>query len=136
MTDRIILDTNILISYALSYHSIPGQVAERAIQKGWALYSEETILELVETLSKEKFNAYITEAEKEAFLTKLLPRLHEINTTHIVTACRDEKDNKFLELALSGKADYIITGDQDLLTLNPFQGVEIIQPRGYLELLH
>lgn len=45
-----------------------------------------------------------------------------------INACRDEKDNKFLELAINGNADFIITGDNDLLVLNPFENIAIIKP--------
>ncbi len=47
--------------------------------------------------------------------------------------CRDEKDNKFLDLAVIGNANIIVTGDRDLLTLNPFQTVEIITPDMFVE---
>ena len=53
--------------------------------------------------------------------------------TENIEACRDPKDDKFLELAVSGNADYIITGDDDLLELNPFQNVKIITSREFLE---
>ena len=50
-----------------------------------------------------------------------------------ITACRDPKDNKFLSLAVSGHATDIITGDSDLLALNPFQGINILQPQNFLQ---
>ena len=50
----------------------------------------------------------------------------------LVRECRDPKDDKFLELALNGRADLIITGDADLLVLNPWRGIEIVTPREYL----
>jgi predicted nucleic acid-binding protein len=51
-----------------------------------------------------------------------------------IRACRDPRDDKFLEVAVNGRADAIVTGDQDLLVLNPFQGIPILSPAGYLEL--
>jgi predicted nucleic acid-binding protein len=67
------------------------------------------------------------------FLAVLLrePRLVEV-TVH-VGECRDPRDNKFLELAISGNADCIVTGDQDLLVLHPFRGISIVSPRGFLD---
>ena len=53
-------------------------------------------------------------------------------TNCVIDICRDPKDNKFLELAVSGKADFIITGDQDLLVLNPFRNIEIITINEFL----
>jgi hypothetical protein len=49
-----------------------------------------------------------------------------------INICRDPKDDKFLELAFSGKADFIVTGDQDLLVLNPFRNIEIITANVFL----
>ena len=52
-----------------------------------------------------------------------------------ITACRDPNDDKFLELAVSGLATHIVTGDQDLLVLDPFQGISILTPHAFLDLL-
>jgi putative PIN family toxin of toxin-antitoxin system len=57
----------------------------------------------------------------------------EVNTQ--VTVCRDPKDDKFLSLAVSGGATYIVTGDKDLLALDPFQGIRILTPSDFLALL-
>ena len=51
-----------------------------------------------------------------------------------VKACRDPKDDKFLELAANGEADYLITGDKDLLELAPFEGIPVITPKEFLDL--
>ncbi len=52
-----------------------------------------------------------------------------------IEICRDPDDNKFLEIAIDGKADHIISGDKDLLALNPFQGIPIIKPADFIALL-
>jgi predicted nucleic acid-binding protein len=49
-----------------------------------------------------------------------------------IRVCRDPKDNMLLELAVSGKADVIVTGDTDLLVLNPFKNIAILQPVAFL----
>ncbi|MBF0124723.1 MAG: putative toxin-antitoxin system toxin component, PIN family [Magnetococcales bacterium] len=51
-----------------------------------------------------------------------------------ITSCRDVKDNKFLELAVNGQADIVVTGDQDLLILNPFQGIAVVQPATFIKI--
>jgi predicted nucleic acid-binding protein len=56
-----------------------------------------------------------------------------ISVSHTVTICRDPKDDMYLELALSGKADCIITNDDDLLVLRPFEKIPIITPKEFLE---
>ena len=53
----------------------------------------------------------------------------------MITDCRDPKDNKFLEIAVNGDADYILTGDQDLLILNPFRDILIVPPAYFLNLI-
>jgi uncharacterized protein len=55
-----------------------------------------------------------------------------IPITHVVRACRDPKDDKFLELAVNGAAQLIITGDADLPALHPFGGIDILAPAHYL----
>jgi uncharacterized protein len=57
-----------------------------------------------------------------------------IDVNQQVSVCRDPKDNMYLELALSGKADVIITGDNDLLILHPFINIPIITPKDFLDL--
>lgn len=51
-----------------------------------------------------------------------------------VTACRDPKDDKFLSLAVNGHATHIVSGDVDLLILNPFRGIEIVSPGAFVEM--
>jgi putative PIN family toxin of toxin-antitoxin system len=66
------------------------------------------------------------------FLVALLKETELIEVTVAITDCRDVKDNKLLELGVSASADYIISGDEDLLVLNPFRGIPILTPREFL----
>jgi hypothetical protein len=68
--------------------------------------------------------------ERQIFITKYITS-SELVTIKKIVVCRDVKDNKFLELAVSGNADIIITGDQDLLVLNPFQDIKITTPENF-----
>jgi putative PIN family toxin of toxin-antitoxin system len=68
------------------------------------------------------------------FLSALLREAEVIDTVDVVTDCRDPKDNKFLELALSGRGSHIVTGDADLLVLHPFRGIAVVTPQSYLVL--
>lgn len=67
------------------------------------------------------------------FFLKFIGSSQLVTITEKIAVCRDEKDNKFLEVAVSGNANIIITGDLDLLVLNPFQGVEILTPEQFIE---
>ena len=63
--------------------------------------------------------------------------MHEaelVNVVETVTDCRDPRDNKFLELAVSGRATHIVTGDSDLLVLHPFRGIIVVSPSSFLTL--
>ncbi len=65
-------------------------------------------------------------------LVALLKRTELVEVTEVVTDYRDEKDDKILELAVSGRADYIVSGDGDLLVLNPYRGVSIMRAQDFL----
>lgn len=96
------------------------------------LISVPVLLELSEVLGREKFSKYLLVEERMRFLIALLKETELVEVTYKVSACRDPKDNKFLELALSGEADMIISGDNDLLVLNPFLGISILTPQEFL----
>lgn len=129
---KFVFDANVLISAALFRESIPGLSYKKAIQKGEILISENTLSELKNTLNKPKLRKYITLKDKFGFLTKLEKAGILVEISQSITICRDPKDNMYLDLALSGKADAIITGDTDLLTLNPFRNIPIITPIEFL----
>ena len=95
--------------------------------------SEETLLELDEVLCRPKFSKYVSERQRLEFFEALVSKAEFIQVTDVITDCRDKKDNKFLELAISGEASHIISGDNDLLVLNPFRGVIISPPAIFLE---
>jgi uncharacterized protein len=129
---RVVVDTNALISRLLLPRSIPGQAVRKAVADCQLLASDATIMELADVLGRPKFDPYITIRERQEFL-RLFNRIAErIPITRVIQICRDPKDDKFLELAVNGAAQLIITGDADLLALHPFHGVEILTPARYL----
>ena len=130
---RYVFDTNTLVSALLFEHSKPGQAFRRALSRGEVLFSPSTLEELVEVLQREKFGRYVTPSQPEEFLEAFVDRAIFIQPTEEIGACRDAKDDKFLELAVSGKADCIISGDDDLLILNPFREIAILTASKFLE---
>ena len=132
-TSRFVIDTNVLVSAVLNPDSVPGNVLDKIVNTGLILYTELTFRELSQTLKKDKLKKFFSEDKTDAFLKSFLLIAEEVTNEHIVTACRDPKDNKFLELALSGKADFIISGDQDLLVLHPFENIPVISPADFLD---
>ena len=128
MNDRFVIDTNVLISALLFKNSVPFQAVKLAESQGIILFSEATLKELRQVLNRPKFDKYLSLEDRQIFLVKFISSSELVSIKEKITACRDEKDNKFLELAVSGNAKAIVTGDLDLLVLNPFQAVEIITP--------
>lgn len=131
---RFVLDTNLIVSAVLLKHSVARQAFDKAVQDGQILLSVAVIDELNDVLRREKFNKYLTERERLRFLSLLVHEGDLIQVSQTISACRDPKDDKFLELAVNGQADAIISGDQDLLVLNPFQKIIIVDPRHFLQM--
>jgi putative PIN family toxin of toxin-antitoxin system len=128
---RWVLDTNTLISRLL----LPGGTAARAVDHALALgvplVSDDTLAELAEVLSRPKFDRWVPLAERQRFVQLLGGVVRRVNITHRIQACRDPKDDKFLQLALNGEAEAIVSGDRDLLVLDPLHGVRILRPADF-----
>lgn len=118
--ERVVLDTNVFISFALSPTAVSAQAVERALVIFDVLASPATLTEFVTRLMRSKFDRYVTLEQRRALLLKVIQCSTLIQTTHQLTVCRDPDDNKFLELAASGQARYLITGDNDLLILQEY----------------
>jgi uncharacterized protein len=131
---RVVLDTNVVISAMLLPISVPRRAFDRAMRGNRVLISAATMAELDEVIHRPKFDRYLREEERIEFLTTLVHEAELVNVVEEVSDCRDSRDNKFLELALSGRATHIVTGDSDLLVLNPFRGVVVVSPGAFLEL--
>ena len=116
---RVVLDTNIVLSALVFGGDTPG-----AIRRAWQqrhcrpLVSKATVTELIRVLAYPKFK--LDAGEQEQLLADYLPYCDTVRVPSIIEgipACRDPFDLPFLALAIAGKADYLVTGDQDLLTL-------------------
>ena len=85
-------------------------------------------LRVIVTLIRKKFDKYLSLEKRLQFIYSLRNKAEMVDITETIDICRDPKDNKFLELAISGNATHIITGDKDLLELHPFRDVLILTP--------
>jgi putative PIN family toxin of toxin-antitoxin system len=131
---RIILDTNVLISRLLLPESVAARAVRRVLDRMAPLVSEATLGELADTLSKPKFDRYVSIEDRRRFF-ELFARVAEwVTVTRTLRVCRDARDNKFLELAMDGEATLLVTGDKDLLALAPFRNTQILTPAELLEL--
>ncbi len=102
---------------------------------GEMLVSADAIAELNDVLGREKFARYVSEEERARFLQSLLLEARLVEIREKVQACRDPKDDKFLELAVNGEANCIVSRDEDLLSLDQFRGIPILTPDRFLETL-
>ena len=129
---RVVFDTNVLISSVLLPNSAAQSAFTKALEIGRLVHSLATLDELKQVLDRKKFDKYISRDERTRFLTMLVRESELIEVVVSISVCRDPKDNKFLELAVSADAKMIISGDDDLLVLHPYNDVEILTPRTFL----
>lgn len=130
---RSVADSNVLVSAVIFPHSVPRQAVRKALHYGVLLFSADTMNELKEVLSRSKFDRYVSREARAVFLAQLRSVADVVPIIQVVRECRDPKDNKFLEVALNGRADMIITGDEDLLAMNPWREIAILSPLDYLK---
>jgi putative PIN family toxin of toxin-antitoxin system len=133
---RTVIDTGVAISAALLPRSIARQAFDCAAARGRLLVSSATIAELDDVFRRPKFNKYVPEEKRLEFLAALVHEAETIEITEAVRACRDRKDDMFLEIAVSGRATHILSGDQDLLVLHPFRGIAVVTPQEFLAAMH
>ncbi len=127
-----VIDTNTLISAFLFKLSNPRKAFDKAIDIGKISASRETFKEFSEVLLRPKFDKYISTEGRLIVLQEFRGLTIFNEVSEIITDCRDPKDNKFLELAISSNASCIITGDKDLLVLHPFRDIPILNATDFI----
>lgn len=113
---------------------MPGQAFSRSLDKGTILISQSLVGEINDVLGRDKFNRYVTREERETFLESLIRESELVEITETIETCRDPKVDRILELAVNGNASFIVTGDDDLLVMNPFRSIQIVRPATLLQL--
>lgn len=123
---RVVIDTNVLIS-AIFWAGKP-KLLLNSVRRGEITFltSETLLAELKEVLTSKDKPFRISTGEADKIMNHLKDIAELVNTLNIVAVCRDEDDNRVLECALDGSAEYIITGDKDLLDLKIFKGIKIM----------
>jgi putative PIN family toxin of toxin-antitoxin system len=129
---RVVVDTNVFVSAALKDKSLPALAVHVVEQRGTLLKSAATERQLFEVLARPRLAELIDQASVD-WMRKLMAAAELVTITEHITACRDVTDDKFLELAVNGKADMIVSGDADLLVLNPFRGIPIVAPTTFVQ---
>lgn len=130
---RFVFDTNVIVSALLAKRSVARDSLDKARELGHILLSLEVIDELYDVLNRPAFDRYVAEEDRIRFLNLLVKESTLVEIILKIKECRDPKDDKFLELAINGKADFIISGDADLQVLNPFRKIKIVSPREFLD---
>ena len=129
---RVVLDTNVLVSAAVSPQGKPRRAVDFVVREGLVVFTEATYRELVEVLARPRLQRYLPEGGTQGLLERIAPVASHVAVGEPIRACRDPKDDKFLEAAVSGEADYLVTGDTDLLVLHPFRRIPILTPASFL----
>jgi putative PIN family toxin of toxin-antitoxin system len=134
---RVVLDTSTLVSAALKVVSVPHQVLLKAIGSCHLCASAETLAELEQVLEREKFDRYLNLESRRAFVALIRRNVYLFAVDSRLLAaeplCRDTKDQPFLALALAAEANALVSGDEDLLVLHPWNGIPILTPAEFLE---
>jgi uncharacterized protein len=134
MRKNIVLDTNTVLSATLFPLSIVGKAYDKALDNFQPVISSKTYAELDNVFRRSKFDKYLEEADRLLSLESYRQDTIFIEPSATITDCRDPKDNKFLELAVACDAQFIVTGDDDLLVLNPYRGITILKSGDFLAL--
>lgn len=134
MTKYFVFDTNTLISASLLIDSVNRRAIRKAVLIGEIAFSDEILEEFEEVIFRKKFDKYFTsDEERFRFVDEIEHGIKHFSPAETIATCRDPKDNKFLELAVSANASCIITGDKDLLILNPFCNIPILNSVDFLK---
>lgn len=135
---RAVVDTNILVRALIRPQGTVGPVLF-SLREGryLLLYSDATLQELVDVLSRPRLQKKYgwTPTDIRTVVALILLRGERVTPRVSLRVCRDPHDDKFLEVAVRGGAEVIVSGDKDLLVLSPFRGIPIVSPRRFLEML-
>ncbi len=129
---RVVIDTNVLIS-ATFWPGKPKQLLNQ-VRRGKIIFltSEVLLAELKEVLTREDKPFKLSAKESERVAAEIRDLAEVVQPHNVVSRCRDETDNRVLECAVDGRADWIITGDRHLLELQSFEGIEITTVANFL----
>ena len=124
-----VIDTNVLISAALSARGTPARLVQLVLERGVLVFSQPTFDELKTRLYRPKFDRYISLELREAVLHDLSAAARWVAIGEPARYCRDRSDDMFIETALAARAGIVVSGDQDLLQAPSIQGLRILNPQ-------
>ena len=124
-----VIDTNVLISAALSARGTPARLVQLVLERGSLVFSQPTFDELKTRLYRPKFDRYISLELREAVLHDLSAAARWVEIGEPARYCRDRSDDMFIQTALAARAGIVVSGDQDLLQAPPIRGLRILNPQ-------
>jgi uncharacterized protein len=127
---NVVFDANVLVSAALNITSTPAQALLLAIEQDLVVFSETTFAEISAVLARPKFS--FLGSRRDEFLALIAPHQAFFEPGESIKVCRDPKDDAYLEVAVASDAWAIVSGDDDLLVLDPFRSIRILRPAEYL----
>jgi uncharacterized protein len=131
---RAVIDTNVFIAALIKPSGTAAKAVARAISEFTVIYSADTISELEGKLATAKLQKYVPSEEATVFLDALRRDAVLVDVSASVRASRDPKDDKFIALAAAGGADFLVTGDKDLLVIGVYKDTRIVTPSQFLAL--
>lgn len=135
MSNIFVFDTNVLVSATLVKNSVNALAIDKAIALGRIAMSLETLDEFSSVIFRKKFDRYFEDIqERFELLEHIGEHILFVTPTETIQACRDPKDNMFLELAGASNASVLITGDPDLLVMHPFRNIPIVNATDFLSM--
>ena len=131
---RVIIDTNLWISFLITNNlNILSELF--LFERFQIIFSDELFNEFLDVAQRPKFKKYFDEKSVQLLIENISEKLEFIEVASAITICRDLKDNFILALSIDGNADYIVTGDKDLLSLNGFKGKKIITINEFIKII-
>ena len=129
---KIIIDTNLWISFLLNrdFSRLDKLLLKDEVT---LIFSQELLDEFLRVVHRPKFKKYFLKTDIDTVITRIEQNAHFIDVTTIVNICRDAKDNFLLSMAIDGEADFLLTGDKDLLELKAIEKTRIISISEYLK---
>lgn len=126
--ERVVVDTNVLVSAILAPRSVPRRWVGWCIANAKIIFTDETEAEFLEVISRSKFDRFASSQSRSTAALVIIEASARVQSDAMVRACRDTRDDKFLDAALAGNVKLLVTGDKDLLVLNPFESIAIVTP--------
>jgi putative PIN family toxin of toxin-antitoxin system len=131
---NVVIDTNLWISFMIgqTLDSLEARFLSNDVR---ILSSETQIRELKDVISRSKFKKYFSLSDRKRLESYLVKTAWMVDIVTHIEACRDPKDNFILDIAVNGGADYLVTGDEDLLVLGTIQSTRIVRFREFESIL-